>query len=243
MSPNDPMENLIKQLRYRVRPDAQDRILRKAYEAIGESNDQELSANCASKLPSSQSEARAEPACDLGVEFVVHVQARNLPKERLFEQYVEKQFTLAMQLLGGDKFAAEDACQKARRVVLSRNLGKKKPIVGLWPYLRRATIGACYEELRWRYRERQKLAGVASQYAIREAVDPAIASMLADVRLTSERIVRQYRGSPSLAIFRLRYSDGLSIPEIAERLGLSPSAVKRHNRAILVLLRKKLREI
>lgn len=36
MSPNDPIENLVKKLRYRTSPEARDRVLRKAYGALDE---------------------------------------------------------------------------------------------------------------------------------------------------------------------------------------------------------------
>ncbi len=163
------------------------------------------------------------------------------PESALLEKYSEEQMVLATQRLGGDAAAATIVCQEVRKAVARRLRGDGEPIKAIWPYLCRATVNACYRKLR-RHREHVQLGKAADSYVIAESLDPAIAAMLADVRLTSERIVREYRGSPSLEIFRLRYADGFSTPEISARLGLSQSTVKRHSRAILVLLRKKLRD-
>ncbi len=156
------------------------------------------------------------------------------------EKYAERQRTLAKRLLGEDVPAVEDACQEARKDVLRRSRANKEPIEVFWPYLRKATIHVCYRELRRRYREQVARTGDPFRYVIAEAPDPAIAAMLADILLTSDRIIRKHFGPLDVQIFRLRFHDGLPISAIATQLGVSVSAVKKHQRAMLAVLRKTL---
>ena len=154
-----------------------------------------------------------------------------------FEEWYEEQRRLATKLLGGDVAAAEDACQEARKDVYRHTLHSNVPIGAFWPYLRRATVRACYRELRRRRRDHLRWSNAASQYFIAEAPAPEIAVMLADTLLTSDRIVRERLGSPYIEIFRLCFYDGLTPPQIAYRLGLSLSAVKQYKRRTIALLR------
>ncbi len=64
--------------------------------------------------------------------------------------------------------------------------------------------------------------------------------MLADVLLTSDRIVRKHFGTAYVEVFRLRYHDGLAVTEIARKLKLPISDVKLKLHIILSLLRKTL---
>jgi len=157
-----------------------------------------------------------------------------------FGPYLEKQRALAMRIMGGNVAAAEEACEEARMAVLTRSLANHEPIQLFWPYLRRATVRACYRKLRRLHRERLRLEQGADRFVIGEAPDPATAAMIADVLLTSDRIVRKHFGSRHVDIFRLRYHDGLSVREIAARVALSVSTVKHDLHAIIALLRRSL---
>lgn len=158
----------------------------------------------------------------------------------VFGEYAARQLELAKKILGGDVSAVEDACQEACKEILDHSLTSDRPIEVSWPYLRTATVYACYRELRRRHEERVKLGEAAHRYVIAEAPDLATAAMSADLLLTSDRIVRREFGSPYLDVFRLRYLDGLSVRQIAERLKLPISTVKKHNMMIIRFLRRTL---
>ena len=157
-----------------------------------------------------------------------------------FEEYSERQLELCKRILGEAENAIQDACQEAINNVLKHSLLKNQPISLLWPYLRKATVNACYEELRRRHRERDRLDRVADRYFVAESRDPATAAMHADVLLTSDRIVREHFGPQDLEIFRLHYYDGLRLTEISSKLGLSYSTVKKHHRVIIAKVRQSL---
>lgn len=157
-----------------------------------------------------------------------------------FGPYVKRQQTLAVRIMGGNIAAAEEACEEARTAVVQRSLANHEPIVLFWPYLRRATVNACYKRLRRLHRARLHREQGGDRFVIAEAVDPATAAMIADVLLTSDRIVRKNFEPLYTDIFRLRYHDGLSVREIAVRMSLSVPQVKYALRSIIALLRRRL---
>lgn len=152
-------------------------------------------------------------------------------QRRLYEQYKDRVYSIALHFLKGDDSAAQDITQEAFvRIFRSAASFRETAKLSTWVY--RIVANACLDELRRRRRVvlfgdvPPRLHGAVAPHRSDEP-DPDVRAALAKL-------------SPKLRLtVLLRYFDDLSYDQIAEALGVTPGTVaSRLNRAHRALARE-----
>ncbi|MBI3751375.1 MAG: hypothetical protein HY263_06930 [Chloroflexi bacterium] len=157
------------------------------------------------------------------LENVVATETRDDLLRRLLQARIDHAYRLATFILH-DRLAAEDAVQEAALLAWRRR-GTLRDAGTADGWFTRIIVNVCRDELRRRSRQPHLVEMEAAVLPASRGAGPMVGPAIA--RLTPDQ----------QALLALRYGEDLSVPQIAERLGLPDGTVKSRLHATLQHLR------